>query len=111
MLAQPCKLLNNAFSFDRHHNMKFKIYRKPLFLNEIWIEETVSENENEFAVGVENHKASWMYVVAPGSSEKRLWLKSIREAKKKYLHTEQQYLQRQKSSNFTHLFCFLIILL
>lgn len=78
--------------------MKFKIYRKPLFLNEIWIEESVSENENEFAVGIENNKGSWMYVTAPGISEKRLWLKSIREAKKRFLLTEQQYLQRQKSS-------------
>ncbi|XP_021964596.1 intersectin-2 isoform X1 [Folsomia candida] len=97
LLAQPNKLLSTSFSFDRHKTMKFKIYRKPLFLNEIWIEESVSENENEFAVGIENNKGSWMYVTAPGISEKRLWLKSIREAKKRFLLTEQQYLQRQKS--------------
>ncbi len=50
-----------------------------------------------------------MYVTSPGISEKRLWLKSIREAKKRYLHTEQQYLQKQKSSKYIiHTIGFLI---
>lgn len=110
LLALPNKVLTNAFSFDRHKNIKLKIYRKPVFLNEIFVEETVNENENDFAIGTEESKGTLMFLTAPGISEKRLWLNSIRDAKKKYLLTEQQYLQRQKSSKratFTY-FCLLV---
>jgi len=67
-------------------------------LNQITVEEAPTETENEFVIGVENNRASWMFLLAPGLSEKRLWVKNIREAKKQYIQTEQQYLQRQKSS-------------
>lgn len=57
------------------------------------------QNESDFAIGVQNNKAGLMYISAPGVSEKRLWVNKIKEAKSKYLKTEQQYLQRQRSSN------------
>ncbi|ODM95301.1 Intersectin-2 [Orchesella cincta] len=98
LLAQPNKLLNqDSFSFDRHKSLKFKIYRQPLFLNEILVEEDGMQNENDFAIGVQTNKSGMMYITAPGVSEKRLWINKIKEAKNQYLKTEQQYLQRQRS--------------
>jgi hypothetical protein len=88
-------------STDLHYTFQllfFLNYLQPIFLNEITAEENASENENEFVIGLENNRTSWMYLLAPGVTEKRLWVKNIREAKKRYIQTEQQYLQRQKSS-------------
>lgn len=76
-------------------------FLKPIFLNEIVVEEESMQTENDFAIGAQNNKSGLMYVSAPGVSEKRLWVNKIKEAKNKYLKTEQQYLQRQRSSKLS----------
>lgn len=74
-----------------------------MFLNDIVVEEDGMQNENDFAIGAQTNKTGLMYVSAPGVSEKRLWVNKIKEAKSQYLKTEQQYLQRQRSSKLIYL--------
>jgi hypothetical protein len=76
------------------HFMHLLVFQ-PLFLNSLSIKEAEMLNEAEFIIRTGNNQ---MYVIAPGISEKRLWVRSINEAIKKYHQVQQQFLQKQRSS-------------
>lgn len=57
--------------------------------------------EHEFIIGTKDNALAKMYLASPGISEKRLWLKSIREAQKTLAKMEQENLKRQRSSKFS----------
>ncbi|XP_054002399.1 intersectin-1 isoform X6 [Hylaeus anthracinus] len=114
LFAQPLlnkKLLyGQQFSFDRNEHQKFKMYRKPIFLNELsflgdsdtngnvslnWGEST--ENSTKTLRLRDQNQKKPIILLAPSPSECSLWMKRITEARKKFLENEKTRLQRQKS--------------
>ncbi|XP_026300046.1 intersectin-1 isoform X8 [Apis mellifera] len=111
LFAQPIftkRSLSNGqqFSFERNENQKFKMYRKPIFLNELFLGDSetngninlgFSENtENSKILRLKDHKKP-IILLAPTPSECSLWVKRIIEAKKKFMENEKSRLQKQRS--------------
>ncbi|XP_031369761.1 intersectin-1 isoform X9 [Apis dorsata] len=112
LFAQPIftkRFLSNGqqFSFERNENQKFKMYRKPIFLNELFFLGDSETNGNinlSFSEGTENSKILRLrdhkkpiILLAPTPSECSLWIKRIIEAKKKFMENEKSRLQKQRS--------------
>ncbi|XP_046999743.1 intersectin-1 [Schistocerca americana] len=103
LLAQPQKSLgsNHSFSFERHAGISFKIYKKPLFLNELLVLEEQNSNEgNEnprlFSVG-DTTTGKTLSFLASTSAERNLWAKRLQEARVHVIDTEKSQFQRQQS--------------
>ncbi|KAK7791370.1 hypothetical protein R5R35_007909 [Gryllus longicercus] len=113
-MAQPNKSLvgNNSFSFERNTNITFKLYKKPLFLNEIDIitdDNQTPVNSNGVQVASDSPDAQRVLrlqemtstvchvLVTPSASERNLWLKKLEEARKMFLENESSHFQRQQS--------------
>lgn len=121
LFAQPIftkrSLFNGQqFSFERNENQKFKMYRKPIFLNELFFLGDSETNGNinlSFSEGTENSKILRLrdhkkpiILLAPTPSECSLWVKRIIEAKKKFMENEKSRLQKQRSSKLFILIIF-----
>ncbi|XP_012284787.1 intersectin-2 isoform X2 [Orussus abietinus] len=113
LLAQPTKPLPSGqqFSFDRCDHYRFKMYRKPIFLNELILGESEhaagsgtcsgSGNNNETAdnaltIRIKESKKC-IVLLALSTSECCLWTKRLTEARKTFLENEKNLLQRQRS--------------
>ncbi|XP_051159795.1 intersectin-1 isoform X3 [Leptopilina boulardi] len=108
LFAQPTKSLPSGqqFSFERNSHHKFKMYRKPLFLNELFLvgesETSSSGNGNEptehSSRTLRLRDAKKLIILqAPSTSECTLWTRRIVEAKKQFAENERTRLQRQRS--------------
>nr|XP_031841629.1 intersectin-1 isoform X3 [Nomia melanderi] len=97
------------FSFERNEHQKFKMYRKPIFLNELSFlgdsDTNGSVNSLSWGEGTENStkilrlrdQKKPIILLAPSSGECSLWTRRITEARKKFLENEKTRLQRQRS--------------
>ncbi|KAL0103076.1 hypothetical protein PUN28_018401 [Cardiocondyla obscurior] len=108
LFVQPLKFSLNCqqFSFERNKNQKFKMYRKPIFLNELSL---CGENDGNSSLSgsdatdnsskvlrLKDQKKP-IILIAPSANECSLWSKRIVEARKKFLENEKNCLQRQRS--------------
>ncbi|XP_043286823.1 intersectin-2 isoform X3 [Venturia canescens] len=106
LFAQPLKSLPSGqqFSFERNEHSRFKLYRKPIFLNELSIlgESDASGSGHET---MENSLRTLrlcdskrpIILLAPSTGECSLWTKRITEARKQFAKYEKNLLQRQRS--------------
>ncbi|XP_043682823.1 intersectin-1 isoform X7 [Vespula pensylvanica] len=112
LFAQPTKSLPSGqqFSFERNEHQRFKMYRKPIFLNELSLLSDLdtsgsgSGSINGFEVSDNTSKTLRLrdskkpiILVAPSASECSLWMKRITEARKTFMENEKTRLQRQRS--------------
>ncbi|XP_043468951.1 intersectin-1 isoform X3 [Leptopilina heterotoma] len=108
LFAQPTKSLPSGqqFSFERNSHHKFKMYRKPIFLNELFLagesETSSSGNGNDSTEHSSRtlrlRDAKKLIILqAPSTSECTLWTRRIAEAKKQFAENERTRLQRQRS--------------
>ncbi|KAH0568927.1 intersectin-1 isoform X2 [Cotesia glomerata] len=106
LFAQPLKTLPSGqqFSFERNENNKFKLYRKPIFLNELSMIGDSEPNGNIIptsdasrTLGLRDSSKRPIILLAPSASECTLWARKIREARKQFAKNEKNLLQRQRS--------------
>ncbi|XP_014470507.1 PREDICTED: intersectin-1 isoform X2 [Dinoponera quadriceps] len=111
LFVQPVKFSLSScqqFSFERNEHQKFKMYRKPIFLNELSLlgESDGNGNSNLSGNDVADSSSKTLrlkdlkkpiILLAPSSSECSLWTKRILEARRKFLENERNCLQRQRS--------------
>ncbi|XP_068979459.1 intersectin-1 isoform X2 [Bombus flavifrons] len=113
LFAQPVlsrKSLSSGqqFSFERNEHQKFKMYRKPIFLNELSFLGDSEMNGNISLGSCEGSENSTkilrlkdqkkpIILLAPSPSECSLWIRRITEARKKFMENEKTRLQRQRS--------------
>nr|XP_012216614.1 PREDICTED: intersectin-1 isoform X3 [Linepithema humile] len=107
LFVQPMKSLNcQQFSFERNEYQKFKMYRKPIFLNELSF---FGENDGSSSLSgndtADNSSKTLrlrdqkkpIILLASTSTECSLWSKRIAEARWKFVENEKTRLQRQRS--------------
>ncbi|XP_025989410.2 intersectin-1 isoform X4 [Solenopsis invicta] len=108
LFVQPLKFSLNCqqFSFERNEHQKFKMYRKPIFLNELSL---FGENDGNSSLSgsdaADNSSKTLrlkdqkkpIILLAPSANECSLWSKRILEARRKFLENEKNCLQRQRS--------------
>ncbi|XP_046814363.1 intersectin-1 isoform X6 [Vespa crabro] len=112
LFAQPTKSLPSGqqFSFERNEHQRFKMYRKPIFLNELSLLSDLdtsgsgSGSINGFEISDNTSKTLRLrdskkpiILVVPSASECSLWMKRITEARKTFMENEKTRLQRQRS--------------
>ncbi|XP_072755931.1 intersectin-1 [Anoplolepis gracilipes] len=106
LFVTPMKSLNcQQFSFERNEHQKFKMYRKPIFLNELSL---LGESDGSSLSGSDaadnssktlrlKDQKKPIILLASSANECSLWSKRIIEARKKFLENERNRLQRQRS--------------
>ncbi|XP_076618966.1 dynamin associated protein 160 isoform X3 [Colletes latitarsis] len=108
LLTKKSVFYGQQFSFDRNEHQKFKMYRKPIFLNELSLLGDSDTNGNlslSWGEGTENStkilrlrdQKKPIILLAPSSSECSLWIRRITDARKKFSENEKTRLQRQRS--------------
>ncbi|XP_076392418.1 dynamin associated protein 160 isoform X5 [Megachile rotundata] len=113
LFAQPTitkKSLSSGqqFSFERNEHQKFKMYRKPIVLNELSFlgdSDTNGTLNLSWGEGTENSsrllrlrdQKKPIILMAPSPSECSLWTRRLTEARKKFIENEKTRLQRQRS--------------
>ncbi|XP_043521564.1 intersectin-1 isoform X12 [Frieseomelitta varia] len=108
VLGKKFSSSGQQFSFERNEHQKFKMYRKPIFLNELSFLGDSETNGNVslgFSEGSENStkilrlkdQKKPIILLAPSPSECSLWVRRITEARKKFMENEKTRLQRQRS--------------
>ncbi|XP_047345708.1 intersectin-1 isoform X20 [Vespa velutina] len=112
LFAQPTKSLPSGqqFSFERNEHQRFKMYRKPIFLNELSLLSDLdtsgsgSGSINGFEISDNTSKTLRLrdskkpiILVVPSASECSLWMKRITEARKTFMENEKTRLQKQRS--------------
>ncbi|XP_076164152.1 dynamin associated protein 160 isoform X2 [Ptiloglossa arizonensis] len=108
LVTKKSVFYGQQFSFDRNEHQKFKMYRKPIFLNELRFLGDSDTNGNvslSWGEGTENStkilrlrdQKKPIILLAPSPSECSLWVRRITEARKKFLENERTCLQRQRS--------------
>ncbi|XP_018307456.1 intersectin-1 isoform X3 [Mycetomoellerius zeteki] len=108
LFVQPIKFSLNChqFSFERNEHQKFKMYRKPIFLNELSLfgesdgnsslsGSDAADNSSK-TLRLKDQKKS-IILLAPSVNECSLWSKRIVEARRRFLENEKNCLQRQRS--------------
>ncbi|KAG5347923.1 ITSN2 protein, partial [Acromyrmex charruanus] len=108
LFVQSIKFSLNCqqFSFERNEHQKFKMYRKPIFLNELSLfgesdgnsslsGSDVADNSSK-TLRLKDQKKS-IILLAPSANECSLWSKRIIEARRRFLENEKNCLQRQRS--------------
>ncbi|XP_018345715.1 PREDICTED: intersectin-2 isoform X4 [Trachymyrmex septentrionalis] len=108
LFVQSIKFSLNCqqFSFERNEHQKFKMYRKPIFLNELSLfgendgnsslsGSDVADNSSK-TLRLKDQKKS-IILLAPSANECSLWSKRIVEARRRFLENEKNCLQRQRS--------------
>ncbi|XP_063218277.1 intersectin-1 isoform X2 [Bacillus rossius redtenbacheri] len=106
LLTQPSKSVGaNGFSFDSSSNIKCRLYKKPVFLSQLVMEEE-SRTESPAGDAPESPRAlrlqdaasgTWHCLVAPSAKERAAWLHRLCEARRRAEETERLHLQRQQS--------------
>ncbi|XP_025267862.1 intersectin-2 isoform X7 [Camponotus floridanus] len=108
LFVQPMKFSLNCqqFSFERNEHQKFKMYRKPIFLNELSL---LGENDGNSSLSGSDAADNSSKILrlkdqkkpiilsASSANECSLWSKRIVEARRKFLENERNRLQRQRS--------------
>ncbi|XP_015189067.1 PREDICTED: intersectin-1 isoform X9 [Polistes dominula] len=110
LFAQPTKSLPSGqqFSFERNKHQRFKMYRKPIFLNELSLLSDLDTNTSGSINGLDvldntsktlrlRDSKKPIILIAPSTSECSLWKKRIAEARKTFMENEKTRLQRQRS--------------
>ncbi|KZC10712.1 Intersectin-1, partial [Dufourea novaeangliae] len=108
MLAKKSFPSGQQFSFERNEHQKFKMYRKPIFLSELFLGDSDTngnvsslswgegtENSSKILRLRDQKKSIILLAASPG--ECSLWVRRITEARKKFLENEKTRLQRQRS--------------
>ncbi|XP_076663199.1 dynamin associated protein 160 isoform X5 [Andrena cerasifolii] len=107
-LAKKSFPSGQQFSFERNEHHKFKMYRKPIFLNELSLLGDSDTNGNvslSWGESTENatkilrlrDQKKPIILLAPSPGECSLWVRRITEAKRKFSENEKTRLQRQRS--------------
>ncbi|XP_011639535.1 intersectin-1 isoform X5 [Pogonomyrmex barbatus] len=108
LFVQPMKFSLNCqqFSFERNDHQKFKMYRKPIFLNELSLCGESDGNSSLSGSDAADNSSKILrlkdqkkpiILLAPSANECSLWSKRIVEARRKFLENEKNCLQRQRS--------------
>ncbi|XP_011689438.1 PREDICTED: intersectin-1 isoform X2 [Wasmannia auropunctata] len=108
LFVQPMKFSLNCqqFSFDRNEHQKFKMYRKPIFLNELSLSGESDGNSSLSGSDAADNSSKTLrlkdqkkpiILLAPSANECSLWSKRIVEARRRFLENEKNCLQRQRS--------------
>ncbi|XP_076478469.1 dynamin associated protein 160 isoform X8 [Bombus vancouverensis nearcticus] len=108
VLSRKSSSTGQQFSFERNEHQKFKMYRKPIFLNELSFLGDSEMNGNISLGSCEGSENSTkilrlkdqkkpIILLAPSPSECSLWIRRITEARKKFMENEKTRLQRQRS--------------
>ncbi|CAK9797482.1 ITSN1 [Anthophora plagiata] len=108
ILAKKSLSSGQQFSFERNEHQKFKMYRKPIFLNELSFlgdSDTNGNVSSGFGEGTENStkilrlkdQKKPIVLLAPSPGECSLWVRRITEARRTFLENEKTRLQRQRS--------------
>ncbi|GFY53570.1 intersectin-1 [Trichonephila inaurata madagascariensis] len=100
LLTQPFKELGkmtNVFTSEKAMNSLYKMYKHPLFLNNVSIRSTDSENNQDdttfFVCYSDTERIHFRTTTA---SEKQLWMKKIDSAAKEYCELEKKNLNNQR---------------
>ncbi|XP_076372509.1 dynamin associated protein 160 isoform X6 [Tachypleus tridentatus] len=96
LLSQPNRDLgkiSNVFTSEKALNTHYKMYKQPIFLNEIMIIENF-QDDTMFQIC---HTERTFCLKAVNSNERTLWVKKIDEASKNYIMTEKRNFTRQHS--------------
>ncbi|XP_058804871.1 intersectin-1 isoform X2 [Phymastichus coffea] len=116
LFAQPTKSMPSGqqFSFERNEHQKFKLYRRPIFLQALSLineYETAGlmngsfnghdSNEQSRTLKLSDSKKA-ITLVAPSISECSLWVRRISEARRHFAETEKSRLLRQRSIRKRH---------
>ncbi|XP_066905734.1 intersectin-1 isoform X3 [Halyomorpha halys] len=95
LLAQPNRPLGGQFSFERHQNVLFRIYKQPLLLSDLNIVGSIGEpNGVEFRL---EYNKTIFNLSATSHNEKNLWLKKLTLAQNELKEHERDKLRRQQS--------------
>ncbi|GAB1868196.1 Intersectin-1 [Camponotus japonicus] len=108
LFVQPMKFSLNCqqFSFERNEHQKFKMYRKPIFLNELSLLGESDGNSSLSGSDAADNSSKILrlkdqkkpiILSASSANECSLWSKRIVEARRKFLENERNRLQRQRS--------------
>ncbi|XP_014616737.1 PREDICTED: intersectin-1 isoform X1 [Polistes canadensis] len=110
LFAQPTKSLPSGqqFSFERNKHQRFKMYRKPIFLNELSLLSDLDTSGSGSINGLDvldntsktlrlKDSKKPIILIAPSTSECSLWKKRITEARRTFMENEKTRLQRQRS--------------
>ena len=107
---------NTQFSFDKHHDVKLRLYRKPIFLDEMTIvtdgfekRKSVtnfnyeSENGKEFGIEMllDNHTfgSKVMMFEAQSIHDRKLWIQHLNDAVENYKEKAETEKSRKYSGN------------
>ncbi|GFQ87798.1 intersectin-1 [Trichonephila clavata] len=100
LLTQPFKELGkitNVFTSEKAMNSLYKMYKHPLFLNNVSVRSTDSENNQDdttfFVCYSDTERIHFRTMTA---SEKQLWMKKIDSAAKEYCELEKKNLNNQR---------------
>ncbi|XP_066583007.1 intersectin-1 [Prorops nasuta] len=94
------------FSFERNDHQRFKMYRKPIFLNDLQLLTDFDANGSGTGSEASDNSSKilrlWdskkqIVLLAPSATESSLWSKRIDEARNSYKNNERTRLQRQRS--------------
>ncbi|KAL6445054.1 hypothetical protein ACFW04_002162 [Cataglyphis niger] len=108
LFVQPMKssLSSQQFSFERNEHQKFKMYRKPIFLNELSLLGESDGNSSLSGSDAADNSSKILrlkdqkkpiILLASSTNECSLWSKRIVEARRTFLENEKNRLQRQRS--------------
>jgi len=100
LLTYPNFSVAPQFSFDKHHELKLKLYKKPLLLNEIAILEfdrkksrDLKEENVEFGIELLNkteQNTKSIHFEALNMHDRKLWILKLRDAIGKYQEKSDQ---------------------
>ncbi|XP_065297205.1 intersectin-1 isoform X1 [Dermacentor albipictus] len=97
LLAQPMRdvgRVTNVFMSDKAMNASYKLYKQPLFLNTVLVEDGSdggSPSDDTFQISVPDAPRSVFR--AANANEKLLWVKKIKEAAHNYRNTEAKQMK------------------
>ena len=88
LLTLPSKPISQINFTERNPSLKFRIYRKPIFLNEMTTNEL---DDTEIMI-------DGMLLSTLDVNKKKLWMRKLQEAKKSYEKVERQLKQAHRTS-------------
>ncbi|CAL1275959.1 unnamed protein product [Larinioides sclopetarius] len=100
LLTQPFKELGkitNVFTSEKAMNSLYKMYKHPLFLNNVTVKSTDSENnQDDTTFFVFYSDTERIHFRTMSATEKLLWMKRIESAAKDYCELEKKNLNQQR---------------
>lgn len=98
LLTQPLKDIGkivNVFTSEKAMNSQYKMYKQPVFLNEIMMKS--SDGNADETIFQFNHIERSYCLKAVSVTEKNNWYRKIETASRQYIDTERRFLKRQHS--------------